>query len=245
MPRYAMVIETERCVGCQSCTVACKSEWGVPERNARTRVSQTGTRGVFPNLTTTFHVSQCNNCDKPTCVPACPTGATFQADDGTVQVNRGLCIGCGSCVAACPYGARYVNSEIGKVDKCDFCSPRLARGLQPACVETCPGKAKIFGDLQDPSSHVFKLVYHDGARRSEKAGLPLGPNVYYTGKQEKVDLELATFTPGEPRTIAAAAVWTSVAKKLVYLAVTATFLGQAVAFFHQLATGEKQFEEHP
>ena len=245
MARYAMIIDQERCVGCQSCTVACKSEWNVPEGYARTHVRQTGIQGTYPKLTTTFHVSQCNNCEKPTCVPACPTGATYQAEDGTVRVNRHLCIGCGSCAAACPYGARYVNPTLGKVDKCDFCSPRLEKGQLPACVETCPGKAKIFGNLEDRSSHVYQLVYREGARRSETSRLSIGPNVFYTGKKDKVDLELASFVPGEPRMIPASAVWTSLVKKLVYVAVGATFLGQAVAFFSQLATGEKQFEEHP
>lgn len=243
MSRYAMVIDTERCVGCQSCTVACKSEYGVPEGSARTRVRQTGVVGTYPNLTTTFHVSQCNNCDHPTCVPACPSGATYQAEDGTVRVNRGLCIGCGSCVAACPYGARYVDPNKGKVDKCDFCASRLAKNLQPACVATCPGKAKIFGDLEDRSSEVFRLVYREGARRSELPNHDMGPNVYYVGKPQKVELELASFVPHPPQRIAPAAVWSAIGKKLVYLAVGATFLGQAVAFFTQLGQGEKQFED--
>ena len=167
MARYAMVIKTERCVGCQSCTVACKSEWNVPNGFARTRVPETGTRGTFPNLSARFHVEQCNHCDRPTCVPACPSGATYQAEDGTVRIDRALCIGCGACVAACPYGARYIDPGAGKADKCDFCAPRREQGLLPACVLTCPGEAKVFGDLEDSSSDVYRLVYREGARRME------------------------------------------------------------------------------
>ena len=164
MPRYAMVIDQERCVGCQACTVACKSEWDVPSGGARTRVRQTGVTGTFPKLDSSFYVSQCNHCDRPSCVPACPTGATYQDQSGVVRVNRELCIGCGPCVAACPYGARYIDEKAGRVDKCDFCSSRLEKGLEPACVATCPARAKVFGNLEDSSSNVFKLVYRDGAR---------------------------------------------------------------------------------
>ena len=160
-----MVIDQERCVGCQSCTVACKSEWDVPIGFARTRVRPAGLLGTYPNFTSAFFVAQCNQCERPSCIPACPTGATWQDANGAVRVNRDLCIGCGSCVAACPYGARYVNPDRGVVDKCDFCAPRLEHGLEPACVATCPAKAKVFGDIEDPGSEVFRLVYRAGAKR--------------------------------------------------------------------------------
>ncbi len=243
MPRYAMVIDQERCVGCQSCTVACKSEWDVPLGKARTRVRPAGVRGQYPNFTSAFFASQCNQCERPACLPACPTGATYQDANGIVRVIRDLCIGCGSCAAACPYGARYVDSARGVVDKCDFCAPRLEHGLEPACVATCPAKAKIFGDLEDTRSDVFRLVYQGSARRLESSAIAIGPNVFYTGKEEHFEMAAASFSPQPPRTVAAVTVWTKVVKKLVYLAVGATFLGQAGAFFRQLAVGEKQFDE--
>lgn len=243
MPRYAMVIDQERCIGCHSCAVACKSEWDVPVGFARTKVRQAGTTGTFPSLSTVFYVSQCNHCDRPSCVPACPSGATYQDEQGIVRVNRGLCIGCGACVAACPYGARYVDPQLGKVDKCDFCVGRISKGLGPACVATCPARAKVFGDLEDPSGAVFQYVYRQGAQRTESASVTIGPNVYYAARPEHLELLLASFAPQSPRTIPAARIWAAMLNKFVFLAVGATFLGQAVAFFRQLALGEKQFEE--
>ncbi len=243
MARYAMVIDTERCVGCQSCTVACKSEWDVPNGDARTRVRPAGVKGTYPNFTSTFYVSQCNHCDRASCLAACPTGATWQDENGIVRVNKQLCIGCGSCVAACPYNARYINSSKGVADKCDFCASRVEKGLDPACVATCPGKAKIFGNLEDTNSAVFNLVYHEGANRIETRDVAIGPNVYYVGKPEHVELAAAAFPPRRPFTIAAERVWSGLVKKVVLLAIGATFLGQAVAFFRQLNVGEKQFED--
>jgi hypothetical protein len=129
------------------------------------------------------------------------------------------------------------------VDKCDFCAPRLEHGLEPACVATCPTKAKTFGDIEDTGSEVFRLVYRAGAKRMETSDIAIGPNVFYTGKSEHLEMAAASFGPIPPGTVAAARVWTKLAKKVVYLAVGATFLGQAGAFFHQLSVGEKQSDE--
>jgi tetrathionate reductase subunit B len=146
-------------------------------------------------------------------------------------------------VAACPYDARYIDQAIGKVDKCDFCAERVQKGLDPACVLTCPTKAKTFGDLEDISGTLFKTVYYGEAKRVQSSSAEIGPNVYYEASQTHFSMAASAFAPHAPRTIAATKVWGAVVEKLVFLAIGATFLGQAVAFFRQLAVGEHQFEE--
>jgi hypothetical protein len=77
----------------------------------------------------------------------------------------------------------------------------------------------------------------------ETAEVAIGPNVYYKGKPAHTELALASFAPHPPHTIAPARIWTAFLNKVVFLAIGATFLGQAVAFFRQLSSGEKQFED--
>jgi len=243
MPRYAMVIDLRKCIGCSACTAACSTEWDVPVGYRRTRVSHTGEIGKFPDVSASVFVDQCNHCDDPSCVKPCPTGATYQGADGIVQVDRDVCIGCGFCVEACPYDARHIDPFLKKVDKCDFCSARTARGELPACVTTCTAHAKYFGDLEDRSSEVFSMVYERGAKRIETEDVSIGPNVYYLGSERQLDLVATHYPPRQPRMPAAGEWWSQVLKPLVLTAVGATFAGQAVAFFYQLWKGEEQFEE--
>ncbi len=182
MKKYAFMVDLRRCVGCTACQVSCKMENGAPIGTFRTRV-QFIDGGEFPNATRRFLPLFCNHCDDAPCIPPCPVpGATFKRDDGAVVVDRDLCIGCGKCVESCPYGARYLHpylpiknnprpyyravpglakkpvNELRVADKCDWCSHRLAEGLDPACARNCFGKAIVFGDLNDPDSRISKLL---------------------------------------------------------------------------------------
>ena len=181
--KYALLVDLRKCVGCTSCQVSCKMENAAPIGNFRSKVDIADV-GEYPKAKRYFFPKICNNCENPTCVAPCPVkGATYESKDGIVMVNRDLCIGCGRCVGACPYGARFLHPHIpvkndpskyakdvsevkGKkakdlrvVDKCDFCSHRLAAGIEePACVRNCVGKARYFGDLNDPNSEISKLI---------------------------------------------------------------------------------------
>ena len=185
--RWAMLVDTRRCIACQACTMACSMENATPEGAFRTVVatyvvtSEVGDTGlsVVPRL--------CNHCDQPPCVDVCPVGATFKHTDGTVLVNGDRCVGCAYCVQACPYDARFINHHTGKADKCTFCSHRVEAGLLPACVETCVGGARIFGDATNPDSEISKRLKAAGSTlRVLKPEAGTQPNVFYIGLDESL-----------------------------------------------------------
>jgi len=177
MPQYAMVIDQRRCVGCMACIVACKNENAVPAEHYRTRVVEV-VEGEFPNLRMELRSELCNHCDNPPCVYNCPTGASHKRKDGTVQVDRDKCIGCKACVAACPYNARYMDPKEGYADKCTFCEHRVREGREPACVATCIGGSRIFGDLDNPKSAVSRVLKEVSAHvLLKEAGTQ--PRVFY------------------------------------------------------------------
>jgi len=157
MPRYAMVIDTKKCVGCMDCVVACKTENNVPEGYNRDWITYE-TIGKFPNLQMEIRSERCNHCDNPPCVYTCPTGASHIHQPGnTVLVEHNKCIGCKACIASCPYDARYVHPE-GYVDKCTFCIHRVENGQDPACISVCPTHCMYFGDLDDPETEISLLL---------------------------------------------------------------------------------------
>lgn len=174
--RYAMAIDTKKCVGCSDCVVACQIENNVPEGYCRDWVTET-ISGTYPELSLELRSERCNHCDNAPCVRCCPTGASHIVEGGVVLVDPDWCIGCGACIESCPYDARYSHPK-GHVDKCTFCIHRVRKGLQPACVSVCPTKCMYFGDLDDPSSEIAKLL----SKRKSKVLAPEAgtkPQVYY------------------------------------------------------------------
>ena len=194
--------------GCRDCIDACHRVHNVPAfGNRKDEVKwlwNVPFEGAFPEQEHEFVerglkgspvLVLCNHCDNPPCVSVCPTQATFKREDGIVMMDYHRCIGCRYCMAACPYGSRSFNwrdprpfiDEVnpdfptrtrGVVEKCNFCQERLAEGLLPACVEACPEKALLFGDLEDPDSEVREILRsHYAIRR--KPSLGTQPAVYY------------------------------------------------------------------
>jgi Fe-S-cluster-containing dehydrogenase component len=177
MARFAMVIDTKKCVGCMDCVVACRTENSVPIGVNRDWIVQ-DVRGVFPTVQMEIRSERCNHCDHPPCVHCCPTGASHVHDlGGIVLVTEEQCIGCKACMAACPYDARFVHPD-GYADKCTFCVHRVEKGLDPACVSVCPTHCMYFGDVEDPNSRVSRLLQ----QRKHHALLPEAgtePHIFY------------------------------------------------------------------
>jgi len=175
--KYAMFIDTSKCYDCKACMIACKVENNVPDGFWRNWVKS---NSIDCECRTQFQPGQCMQCDSPSCVSACPVGATFKGKYGLVEIDADKCIGCGNCVTSCPYNARYRNPALNIADKCDYCSHRLERGEEPACVQTCPTKARVFGDLNDPKSQVSQILNAEENVRVVNPLINTKPNIFYS-----------------------------------------------------------------
>jgi len=220
--RWAMVIDLDRCTGCQACVVACNAENNIPVVTEAEAAYgrwmnwihiQRYWEGEYPNVRAKFMPVLCQQCTEAPCEQVCPVFATYHSEEGLNAQIYNRCIGTRFCGSACPYKVRtfnwfdpvfpepldqQLNPDVtvrsrGIMEKCTFCIQRIRRSeeqakaeqrplsdgeVQPACVQTCPPGAIIFGDLNDPESRVSEL-----ARSSRSFGLleelGTGPAVIY------------------------------------------------------------------
>ena len=203
--RWGMVIDLDRCTGCEACVVACRAENNIAtvgEKQAAMgraihwiRVERHW-EGEFPNVRVRFRPVPCQQCDDAPCEPVCPTYASYQNAQGLNAQIYNRCIGTRYCANACPYTGRFFNwfkpawdkplqlqlnpdvsiRESGVMEKCTFCFQRILAAeasaqaekrqlrdgeFNPACVQSCPSAAMVFGDLDDPQSEVSRLSRSD------------------------------------------------------------------------------------
>ena len=158
-PRFAMIFDQNKCVGCRACKEACSETNHVPVGQLRMTLERQSPLDGTPGNRKYVRVS-CQQCSEPPCVRVCPTGAAH-IDPATniVTMDNSRCVGCKYCIAACPYNVRYINSETKVADNCDFClKTKLANGEEPACVQACRHGALYFGDVNDPQSIISRLL---------------------------------------------------------------------------------------
>jgi tetrathionate reductase subunit B len=203
--KWGFVIDLDRCIGCKACAIACKAEFDVRLGVFRSQVIY-NEHGSYPKTKKDFLPWMCNHCDNAPCIPVCPVDpidaefegvrfkkrATYKRPDGAILVDQDRCIGCGECIRNCPYKARFFDPakrsggdpDEYPASKCDLCVHRLDAKIVPSCVNTCQGRARIIGDLNDPYSEVSKLLKKHKVEvlLPEKA---TKPQVYYIGNTKR------------------------------------------------------------
>ncbi|MBQ6391041.1 MAG: 4Fe-4S dicluster domain-containing protein [Eggerthellaceae bacterium] len=179
-----MCIDLHRCIGCHSCSAACRTWNDLPIDIIYNPVLGGVCEGTWPNVHRNYLPTLCMHCKNPECVPCCPTGASQQDEDGVVWVDTKICMGCKVCVNACPYGMRDTSHTVRRFDefvrKCTFCKERreMEPGADPYCVQTCHQHARTFGDIDDPNSEISRLIGRsDTFRLLEELGTD--PQIYY------------------------------------------------------------------
>ncbi|MDR0500463.1 MAG: hypothetical protein LBG97_04365 [Coriobacteriales bacterium] len=191
MAKRCLVVDLDRCSGCQSCIVACKFENNIALGNYWVDVVNVDPAGAHPDIDMYWVPVQCQQCEDAPCIAVCPTGAAYRdSDNGVVLIDKETCIGCKTCVGqgGCPYSdptasmrpsVRWLNTAENKMEKCTLCNHLTAAsdGIEnvkdttdakhavPPCVHNCSCKARYYGDLDDPASGASVAI-----AEAEKAG---------------------------------------------------------------------------
>ena len=170
----AMFTDTSLCIGCRACQVACK-QWNelgheMPEWTGTYQNHQHFTDKTFRlvrfveepkgngDLAWLLMSDVCKHCAQAGCLDACPTGAIYRTEYGTVNINQDVCNGCRYCVSACPFGVVSFNEQTGTAKKCTFCNDRIHNGLGPACAKACPTESIQFGFRDELVAKAQKRV---------------------------------------------------------------------------------------
>ena len=261
----AKLIDTTKCIGCKACQVAC-SEWNelrdeVGHNHGTYDNPQDLTADSWTLMRFTEHETDtgnlewlirkdgCMHCAEPGCLAACPSpGAIIQHANGIVDFDQDHCIGCGYCITGCPFNIPRISQKDHKAYKCTLCSDRVAVGLEPACVKTCPTGAIVFGTKEDMKEHAAERIVDLKSRGFENAGLydPAGvggTHVMYVLHHADTP-KIYAGLPDHPAISPLVGLWKGISKPLGLLAMGAAVLA---GFFHYVRIGPNRVEEdeHP
>lgn len=221
----AFLLDLGRCIGCEACTVACKTGNELPIGLTYIELRE-ATRGTFPDLESTFDNHRCLHCADAACVAVCPTGAMFK-ENGMTRLDRSACSGCGYCVSACPYDVPVMHGR--RSSKCDGCADVTKAGGTPWCVKTCPSGALAFGDrpMIQRMAHerVQKLSAHYSNAQVYGEAQAGGLGVILVLPEDPEVLGL----PDDPEPPFMAAAWQGAVQPLSIGAIGATALAAGVA----------------
>ena len=251
----AKLIDVSKCIGCKACTVAC-FQWNDLREDVGDAVGNYApSTDLTSRLWTVMRFNEvdradggvdwlmrkdgCMHCEDPGCLKACPApGAIVKYANGIVDIQQEHCIGCGYCVAGCPFNIPRISNHDSMAYKCTLCSDRVAVGMAPACVKSCPTGCIQFGVKADMIIRGEKRVADLKARGFEKAALydPKGVGgthvMYVLPHGDKP--ELYNGLPADPSVSPWVSVWKGVTKPLMSFGLGLAVLG---AFFHYVTRG--------
>ncbi len=257
MPDKAILYDTTKCTACRGCQAACK-EWNEDDEGTGEKTVNTGSYENPPHLSPKtwlritfteaerkgklawlFNRRSCMHCTDAGCVRVCPDHALFHHELGFVSYDKSICTGCQYCIDACPFKVprytRNVITGIALMDKCTFCTTpgldRIAQGWQPACVQSCPTKALLYGDRDQ--------LVAAGRARAEALKSKGFSSAYFYGDKELNGLHVMYVLddspavyglPVDPKISAATIAWKDVVQPLGWAVGGLTLLGLGLNF---------------